>query len=160
MNSARLGPFLVAVTAAVPLLVALAQGQKEPLEGTWLLDVHKSNFTPQPGPKGQMRTYSLTDGLEKMTSRGISGQGKSTLVHYEARYDGKDYDMVGSLGGNKISLKRIDQFTTQSTEKRAGKPVIVATRRVSADAKTLTVETKGTLPDGRSLQSTMVFQRQ
>ena len=160
MNSARLGPFLVAVTAAVPLMVALAQGQKEPLEGTWLLDVHKSNFTPQPGPKGQMRTYSLADGLEKMTSRGINGQGKSTLVHYEARYDGKDYDMVGSLGGNRISLKRIDKLTTQSTEKREGKPVIVATRRVSADEKTLTVETKGTLPDGRLLQATMVFQRQ
>ena len=72
---------------------------------------------PMPGPKGQMRTYALTDGLEKMTSRGISGEGKSTFVHYLARYDGKDYDILGSTGGNKISLKRLDRFTTQSTQK-------------------------------------------
>jgi sensor domain CHASE-containing protein len=94
-----------------------------------------------------------------MTSRGISGDGKATFVQYQARYDGKDYDMAGSIGGNKISLKRIDRLTTQSTQKRDGKPVIVATRRVSTDEKTLTVETKGTLPDGRMLESTMVFAR-
>jgi hypothetical protein len=101
----------------------------------------------------------MSAGVEKMTARGMSGDGKSTLVQYQARYDGKDYDIVGSTGGNKISLKRIDKLTTESTQKRDGKPVIVATRRVSPDEKTLTVETKGTLPDGRMLQATMVFHK-
>jgi hypothetical protein len=140
-------------------LCSVAAEAKEPLEGTWLLDVGKSSFTPAPGPKGQMRTYTMSNGVEKMLARGMSGDGKSTLVQYQARYDGKDYDIVGSSGGNKISLKRIDKLTTQSTQKRDGKPVIVATRRVSPDEKTLTVETKGTLPDGRILQATMVFHR-
>jgi hypothetical protein len=156
MQSARLGSFLAAVMAA---LCSVAVQAKEPLEGTWLLDVGKSTFTPSPGLKGQMRTYTLSDGVEKMTARGMSGDGKSTLVQYQARYDGKDYDIVGSVGGNKISLKRIDNLTTESTQKRDGKPVIIATRRVSPDEKTLTVETKGTLPDGRILQATMVFHR-
>jgi hypothetical protein len=160
MNRARLGVLRAAVAAAVICsAVVQAQDHREPLEGTWLLDVAKSRFMPMPGPKGQMRTYALTDGVEKMTSRGISGEGKSTVVHYQARYDGKDYDIIGSTGGNKISLKRLDRLTTQSTQKRGGKPVIVATRRVSSDEKTLTVETHGTLPDGRTLNATMVFQR-
>ena len=124
-----------------------------------MLDAGKSRFMPVPGPKGQMRTYALTDGLEKMTSRGISGNGKPTLVRYEARYDGKDYDIIGSTGGAKISQKRLDRLTTLSLLKRDGKPVIVATRRVSNDEKTLTVETQGTLPDGRTLNATMVFHR-
>jgi len=159
MNRARLGVLGAAIAALICSAVVQAQDQREPLEGTWLLDVGKSRFMPMPGPKGQMRTYVLTDGLEKMTSRGISGEGKSTFVHYQARYDGKDYDIIGSTGGGKISLKRLDRFTTQSTQKRDGKPVIVATRRVSSDEKTLTVETHGTLPDGTALNATMVFQR-
>jgi hypothetical protein len=159
MNRARLRVLQAAVAALICSVVVQAQDHREPLEGTWLLDVGKSRFMPLPGPKGQMRTYALADGLEKMTSRGISGEGKPTVVHYQARYDGKDYDIIGSTGGNKISLKRLDRFTTQSTQKRDGKPVIVATRRVSSDEKTLTVETRGTLPDGRTLNATMVFQR-
>jgi len=159
MNRARLGIFRAAIAALICSAVVQAQDHREPLEGTWLLDLGKSRFMPLPGPKGQMRTYALTDGLEKMTSRGISGDGKSTFVRYEARYDGKDYDIIGSSGGNRISLKRLDRLTTQSTQKRGGKPVIVATRRVSNDEKTLTVETHGTLPDGRTLDATMVFQR-
>ena len=160
MNRAMIGTFLAAVIAAYPALVARAEDPKAPLEGTWLLDIGKSTFAPTPGPKGQMRTYVISGGMEKMTARGISGEGKPTFVHYQARYDGKDYDIIGSTGGNKISLKHIDRLTTQSTQKRDGKPVIVATRRVSSDGKTLTVETKGTLPDGRMLVATMVFQRQ
>lgn len=159
MYRARLGTFLAAVVAILPLVPAQAQDLPEPLVGTWLLDVGKSTFSPRPGPKGQMRTYAISDGVEKMTSRGISGEGKPTFVHYQARYDGKDYDIIGSTGGNKISLKRIDRLTSESTQKRDGKAVIVATRRVSSDAKTLTVETKGTLPDGRMLDAIMVFHR-
>jgi hypothetical protein len=140
-------------------LCSVAAQAGEPLEGTWLLDVAKSTFTPPPGLKGQMRTYTLSEGVERMTARGMSGDGKSTLVQYQARYDGKDYDIVGSVGGDKISLKRLDKLTTESTQKRDGKPVIVAIRRVSPDEKTLTVETKGTLPDGRMLQATMVFHK-
>jgi len=159
MNRARLGTFLAIIAGALVPLLALAQDNKEPLVGTWLLDVAKSTFAGAPGPKGQMRTYSFAGGEEKMTSRGISSQGKPTFVHYQARYDGKDYDMVGSLGGNKISLKRIDRLTSEITQKRDGKSAIVATRRVSTDEKTLTVVTKGTLPDGRMLDSVMVFHR-
>jgi hypothetical protein len=158
MNRARLGTFLVALMTAIPL-VAPAQEHQEPLVGTWLLDVGKSTFSPMPGPKGQMRTYTISAGVEKMTSRGISGDGKPTFVHYQARYDGKDYDIIGSTGGNKISLKRLDRLTSESSQKRDGKPVIVAIRRVSADEKTLTVETKGQLPDGRMLDAIMIFHR-
>jgi hypothetical protein len=159
MNRARLGIFFAAAMFAVYSLPVHAQNAKEPLEGTWLLDVGKSIFSPLPGLKGQMRTYAMSNGVEKMTARGIGADGKPTLVQYTARYDGNDYDIIGSSGGNRISLKRIDRLTTESTEKHDGKPTIVATRHVSDDGKTLTVDTHGTLPDGRQLQATLVFHR-
>lgn len=149
---------------AAALMVAFSFGTraahaKDPLEGTWMLNVEKSTFKVAPGPKGQTRTYSMHDGVEKLTARGVSWDKKPTLVRYEARYDGKDYDITGSLGGDKISLRRINSNTTESTQKRDGKPAIVATRTVSSDGKTLTVVSKGTTAEGQQIDSTLIFER-
>ena len=152
------------VCLAAALGVALSFGAqaalaKDPLEGTWILNVEKSSFKVAPGPRGQTRTYTMHDGVERLVARGGSWDKKPTLVKYEARYDGKDYDMTGSLGGDKISLRRIDSNTTESSQKREGKPAIVATRTVSADGKTLTVVSKGTTVEGQQIDSTLIFER-
>jgi hypothetical protein len=160
MNRSRRILCLAAALAVAFSLGARAAQAKDPLEGTWLLNVEKSSFKVAPGPKGQTRTYSMSsDGVEKLTARGISWDKKPTLVRYAARYDGKDYDITGSLGGDKISLRRIDAHTTQSTQKREGKPAIVATRTVSNDGKTLTVVSKGTTAEGVEIDSTLIFER-
>ncbi len=159
MNRSRRIVCLAAALAVAFSAGARAADAKDPLEGSWLLNVEKSIFKDAPGPKGQTRTYSIHDGVEKLTARGVSWDKKPTLVRYEARYDGKDYDMTGSLGGDKISLRRIDVNTTESSQKRDGKVVIVATRTVSADGKTLTVVSKGTTSEGRTIDSTLIFAR-
>jgi hypothetical protein len=150
---------LIAILAAVLGTPAGATEPREPLDGAWKLNVAKSTFT-QPGPRAQLRTYVTSNGVENMTARGIDADRKTTLTHYEARYDGKDYDMVGSAGGNKVSLRRVDAYTTEISQKHDGKPTVVATRRVSQDGKTLTVTTKGMLPDGKVIDATMLFERQ
>ena len=152
------------VCLAAALGVALSFGvqaalAKDPLEGTWILNVEKSTFKVAPGPRGQTRTYSMKDGVESLVARGVSWDKKPTLVKYSARYDGKDYVMTGSLGGDKISLRRIDSNTTESSQKREGKPAIVATRTVSPDGKTLTVVSKGTTVEGQQIDSTLIFER-
>jgi hypothetical protein len=149
---------------AAALMVALSFGvraahAKDPLDGTWVLNVEKSTFRGAPGPKGQVRTYTRDGEVEKLVARGVSWDKKPTLVKYSARYDGKDYDMTGSLGGDKISLRRIDSHTTESSQKRDGKAVIVATRTVSADGKTLTVVSKGTTVEGQEIDSILMFER-
>jgi hypothetical protein len=159
MNRSRRILCLAAALVVALSLGARAAQAKDPLEGTWVLNVEKSTFKFAPGPKGQTRTYSLNDGVEKLTARGVSWDKKPTLVRYAARYDGKDYDMTGSLGGDKISLRRIDVHTTESSQKREGKPVIVATRTVSGDGKTLTVVSKGTTSKGQEIDSTLIFER-
>ena len=161
MSTSRRTVFLAAaaLAATFPLLADPAFG-KDPLEGKWLLNVEKSVFRGSPGPKGQLRTYEISeDGVEKMTATGVSAEKKPTLVRYEARYDGQDYDMTGSLGGDKVSLRRIDALTTQSTQKRDGKPTIVAVRKVSEDGKTLTVTSKGTTPGGQVVDAVQIFER-
>lgn len=157
----RLGrvAWLVA-TLGVFLLMAPGAWAGVPLEGTWRLNLDKSTFGQVPGPKGQLRTYAITNGMEIMTSHGMNSEGNPTKVTYSARYDGKEYKITGSAGGDVIILRRIDRLTTEATEKHEGKVTIIAVRHLSADGKTLTVETHGTLPDGRMLSATMVFERQ
>lgn len=159
MNRSRRILCLAAVLTVTFSLGSQAAAAKDPLEGTWLLNVQKSTFKVAPGPRGQKRTYSMDDGVEKLTARGVSWDKKPTLVRYAARYDGRDYEITGSLGGDKISLKRIDSHTTQSTQKRDGKPAIVATRTVSSDGQTLTVVSKGTTAEGVEIDSTLIFER-
>jgi hypothetical protein len=159
MNYLKRTVFPAAALAVALFLTAHAAQAADPLEGKWQLNVEKSTFKFTPGPKGQLRTYRIADGLEKMTARGVSSEKKATLVRYEARYDGKDYDMTGSTGGNKISLRRIDALTTESTQKRDGKPTVVAIRKVSEDGKILTVTSKGTTPSGQVIDALMIFER-
>jgi len=145
--------------AALPF-TGLADEATNPLLGTWLLNRTHSTFVPAPGPKGQMRTYAPTKGDgEQLTARGIDADGRMTLVQYTAKYDGRDYEITGSSGGNLISLTRIDRYTTKSTQKRAGKIVIIATRTVSKDGKLLSVVTKGTTAEGQLIDSVMMFDR-
>ena len=141
-----------------PSAAAVGVGH-DPLHGDWQLNIEKSTFRPGPGPKGQLRSYRLEGDTEKLTARGVSAEKKPSLVQYEAKYDGKDYSITGSTGGDKISLRRIDALTTESTQKRDGKAAITTRRTVSADGKTLTVTAKGTLPDGQALDSVLIFEK-
>lgn len=154
-----LGAAMLATTAMWLPLAAHAGTEQDPLHGDWQLNIEKSTFRPGPGPKGQLRSYRLTGDKEKLTARGVSAEKKPSLVQYEARYDGKDYPITGSSGGDKISLRRIDALTTESTQKRDGKAAIITRRTVSADGKTLTVTAKGTLADGQPLDSVLIFER-
>lgn len=153
---------ILCVAAALMVALSLGAGAaqaKDPLEGTWVLNVEKSTFRVAPGPRGQVREYSHDDGVERLVARGVSWDKKPTLVKYAARYDGKDYEITGSLGGDKISLRRIDSHTTESSQKRNGKAAIVATRTVSADGQTLTVVSKGTTAEGQEIDSILIFER-
>ena len=151
---------LGALFAAALPVTGLADEATNPLFGTWLLNRTHSTFTPAPGPKGQMRTYAPTKGDgEQLTARGIDAEGRMTLVQYTAKYDGRDYAITGSSGGDLIALARIDRYTTRSTQKRGGKAVIISTRTVSKDGKLLTVVTKGTTAAGQVIDSVMIFDR-
>lgn len=73
---------------------------------------------------------SIPDGMAMSTSVGES---------YEAKFDGKDYPVKGSLPGMTVSLNRVNDRSIISTIKRDGKVVNVNHATVSADGKTCTV---------------------
>jgi hypothetical protein len=159
MNRVRRSVLLVAALVTALPATLFAAADVDPLVGTWKLNLTKSTFRPGPGPKGQLRIYRRSDDAEQLVSRGVGSDGKPTLVQYTARYDGSDYHMTGSSGGDRIALKRIDALTTESIQKRDGQAAITAVRTISKDGKTLTVVTKGTTSKGEAIDATMVFDR-
>jgi hypothetical protein len=59
---------------------------------------------------------------------------------YTAKFDGSDYPYKGSNGLDAVSLKKIDAHTIVETDKLAGKEVNVSKMTVSANGKSMTIE--------------------
>jgi len=81
---------------------------------------------------GRTVTYQRTaDGLSMKSPTGQS---------YEAKFDGKEYPIVGDPGGTMVSLKSVDANTIVETDKRMGKIVEVDRMTVAADGKSMKFE--------------------
>jgi hypothetical protein len=128
--------------------------------GTWKLNLEKSVFKPGPAPLSATRTYETTSAGIHFTQRGVSADGRSSIVEFTARYDGKDYPLTGSPSVNSIAITLVGPFTADAVEKKNGKPVLSVRRLISQDGKSMTVTSKGTTADGRTIDNVMVFDRQ
>ena len=157
MKSKTLVSISVAIVwfAAASLLHAA-----DPVLGTWKLNVAKSKFSPGPGPKSSTVTYEAVGDAVKRTGEGIAADGKKTGFSYTAKFDGKDYPVTGSENLDAISIKKIDDHSTESTLKRAGKAVASAKRTISKDGKVMTITTTGTNAKGEKFNTVAVYDKQ
>ena len=155
------GLLLLGCIAALALTGAQAGPPANPVLGTWKLNVAESRFTPGPGWRSQTRTYSAEPGggvLVRWT--GIGAHGEPMHLDFVSRLDGKDYPMTGSANYDTINAVRIDALTVKSEEKRGGKVVGIAIRKVSPDGKVLTITDEGTNRKGERFSQVLVFDRE
>ena len=128
--------------------------------GTWKLNVEKSKYNPGPAPKSLMVKFEPAGKGVKLTTEGVSADGKPTATEYTANYDGKDVPLKGSPVADTVSLRRIDALTTERTDKKAGKVVQTLTRSIAKDGKSFTVAVKGTTAKGEPINHMVVFDKQ
>jgi hypothetical protein len=147
--------FALAMTLS---FAALSAESRDPVVGTWQLNVVKSTFAPGPPPKSQTNTYVKEDDRITMTAEGVDAKGNRTSQEWSAKYDGKDYPVTGSPMFDSIALKR-EGDTVIATRKKGGKPVGVTTRVISEDGKEMRVTTKGTNEKGEPFTYVMVFDK-
>jgi hypothetical protein len=95
------------------------------LSGEWQMQTVK-NLTAA----GTLTTYESTTGGMKISDGSQS---------YEARFDGKDYPVNGG-SGHTVSLKRVDEYTIEETDKQKGKVITIARMTVAKDGKSMIVE--------------------
>jgi hypothetical protein len=130
------------MSAALLLSAAmLFQGTQSPVVGTWKLNPAKSHFT------GTTISYEqLPAGAMRSTAEGQS---------YEFKVDGQPY--AGTFGDT-VMWKAVSASSWQVVHRR-NTPLGTDAIAVSADGKTLTVNSTGTLPDGTAYDDTAAFAR-
>jgi hypothetical protein len=155
-------PVAVAVSSVLTVLLLgsgmlLAKTAKDPIVGTWVLDLAKSTFSGNI-PQKRLITFETTnEGAIREIARTEQANGGWDEVAYTAREDGKDYPISNSVLDT-ISLKRVDARTVERMGKVRGQVVETRTRTVSPDGRTMTITTKGT-NNGAPYQSVQVFER-
>jgi hypothetical protein len=144
-------------------IVNLSAQAIDPRIGTWKLNVTKSKYSPGPAPQSlTVKVEPSGQGGEKVTAEFVNADGTRTTTQYtETNFDGKDYPLTGSqFGADTVSLKRIDKWTTERTDKKGSTVVQTLRRVVSQDGKTMTVTTKGTNAQGQAMNNVGVFDKQ
>jgi hypothetical protein len=144
------------------LLTALACGtfrRADPLEGSWSMNPARSKFNPGPAPKSLTVTYEPTAKGLHVIAVSVSSDGTTARSEYTADYDGKENPITGVPQVETVSLRRIDDLTSERIDKRAGKQVQSYVRQVYADGKTLVVTQKGTDAFGAPVDNVIVFEK-
>ncbi len=130
-----------------PVLAILAIGTTlmaadAPYVGKWKLNPARSDFGESTA------TFDvMTDGSIKVTAGGQS---------YTVKADGKDYP---TPWGTAEVWKSVNATTWETTGKTNGKVVATSTWKVSADGKSLTVDSKNIKADGQASNDSQTYQR-
>jgi hypothetical protein len=153
---------IVASVVAVMVLAfaGIALAQTDPAVGTWKLNTAKSKYDPGPVPKSNTITITAVANGIHVAAKGENAAGQPTGIDYTTTYDGKDSPVKGAAAYDTVSTKRVDANTSETIRKKDGKQVQTATRKISADGKTMTVTTRGKDESGRTLNTVAVYDKQ
>jgi hypothetical protein len=152
--------FLAAVlTTAVP---QIGQAQSNPLIGTWKLNLAKSKYLGAPAPRSTTLIFTAEGENLKLTADTIDAQGQAVKTVFTHIYDGKPHPTTGVAAGlyDSSAYTRSDANTINIVRLKDGKAVQTGWAVLSADAKTYTVTTGGTGPNGQAMSSVAVFEKQ
>ena len=153
---------LVAISAFAVWSLACASAalaQSDSFVGSWKLNIAKSKFDPGPAPKSQSRVW---DSSGKINVEGVNAAGKKVAYGYTIKSDGTSYPVTGQIpnGADAISTKAVSANKVESIFKRAGKDVEATSFSVSKDGKALTIDAKGSTPDGMAFHNVTVWDKQ
>jgi hypothetical protein len=149
----------IVLTLALFFVAVAVSFASNPNMGTWKLNEAKSNLSPM-APKNNTVVYEAAGDMLKVTVDGTDNAGKPTHNEWTGKFDGKDYPLVGDPNADTRSYKKIDNHTTELTNKKDGKVTAVGRIVVSADGKSRTVTVTATGADGKKTNSTAVYDKQ
>jgi len=86
--------------------------------------------------------------------------GTITRPQYDAKFDQKEYPILGSETYDTISQRRINANTVETTLRKSGKVTNTSLRVVSDDRKSMTLTSNGTAPNGQKMKNVEIYERQ
>jgi hypothetical protein len=153
---------LIAISAAAVWFLACAGlmlAQNDAFVGSWKLDVEKSKFDPGPAPKNQTRVWESSG---KVSVESINAAGKHMSYGYTIKTDGSAYPTTGAIpnGADTIATKRLTSNAVEANFQRAGKGVETTNFTVSKNGKVLTIDARGSTPNGQAFHNVTVWDKQ
>jgi len=128
--------------------------------GTWKLNIAKSKYSPGMPPKSQTTKLQTTkDGIREIVDR-VNADGSPTHWDFTAKFDGKDYEIKGDPDRDHASVKKVDDYTLEVVNKKAGKVTTSMKLVVSKDGKSRTNTVTGKNAAGVEVNNVLFFDRQ
>ena len=159
MKRALIACCLLLVSCPIALLAQTKIGAGSPIFGTWKLNVAKSKFSPGPPLKSQTAKLDPVEGGMKVAADRVESDGKQTHFEWTAKFDGKDYPVKGDPNRDMVSVKKIDDYTLEITNKKAGKVTSTIRAVYARDGKSRTETTTGTNPQGQKIENITVWDK-
>ena len=149
----------IALTMALCLVAVAAGFASDANLGTWKLNEAKSKF-PAGAAKNTTVVYEVADDSVKVTVDGTDAEGKATHNEWTGKFDGKDYPLAGDPSADTRTYKKINDRTTELTNKKDGKVTLSGRIVISADGKSRTITVSGTDAKGNKIKYTAVYDKQ
>jgi len=122
-----------------------ARVARDPFAGEWTEDLSKT-----------LMSQGMTLKIEADGSGGFRFLGEYS---YDARFDGKQYDLKNSRNDT-VTLQLVDPHTVDATSRRDDQVTQKDRWQVSADGQRMTLTSTGSLDTGQQLTEKLVFTKQ
>jgi hypothetical protein len=141
--STRKGAFaLTAMLSAFTVLACAEPAGRDPLTGHWRLQRNATHYGGTATPRADeafdcvMKEARLTCMIESVREDGLEVKGTFT-----AAYDGRQYEVSGVPGVDRVSLQRVSATSADATFSSGARPVFGYRTFKSSDGRTLIVVT-------------------
>jgi hypothetical protein len=144
---------LIALTFVLAASAFPAAQTPSVMPGQWTLDVSKSSYSPGPAPKSQHAVLTaIPNGIRTAADR-VEADGRKVHFEWNGTFDGKDQPVVGDPARDAVSVKKIDDYTLEVTNKKGGKVTTVLHASYARDGKSRTETITGTDSQGRAVKN-------
>lgn len=136
-----LAPLAAVWLLATPVGAQQVVSAESLLEGTWELDLARSQFIEIEAPRSQVMTFERGDAGEPMRATVVftSRQGVQRRVSYEMGMEGEEIPLQGQGSFDTISFRSQGPYQATAQFTHAGQVVGRAERRISMDGREMTV---------------------
>src|SRR5262249_60547313 len=90
----------------------------------------------------------------------MEAYGKKTHYEYTVKCDGKDHPVKGDAGRDAVSVKKLDDYTLEISNKKAGKVTTTIRAVYAKDGKSRTETATGTDAQGRKIENVTQWTKQ
>ena len=149
-----------AVSVVCMIVLATAAFAADNFTGSWKMNPDKSTYSPGPPPRSLTSTIEVMGDNMNFMFDGYDGQGKSILYEeLSLTLEGKDHPIKDDPARDTTAMKKIDDYTLEQTNKKAGKVTTITRTVYSRDGKSRTATTTGVNAQGEKVHNVVFFDR-